>query len=121
MTFIWRPSGSKLSGERSLTLEKIVFLRRYDHRRQAIVTHHKNREAVFALKGGTAINFFARDLPRLSVDIDLVYLPVGERDLSLREISDALVRICRSVESRIPGAKIVPKKISRILVFCEGL
>jgi predicted nucleotidyltransferase component of viral defense system len=70
-----------------------------------------DREAVFALKGGTAINFFVRDLPRVSVDIDLVYLPVGERDLSLRKISDALVRICRNVESRIPGTKIVPKKI----------
>ena len=43
-----------------------------------------DREAVFALKGGTAINFFVRDLPRVSVDIDLVYLPVGERDFSLR-------------------------------------
>ena len=29
-------------------------------------------EDCFALKGGTAINFFMRDLPRLSVDIDLV-------------------------------------------------
>jgi predicted nucleotidyltransferase component of viral defense system len=70
-----------------------------------------DREAVFALKGGTAINFFVRDLPRISVDIDLVYLPVGERDFSLREISDALVRISRNVESRIPGTKIVPRKI----------
>jgi hypothetical protein len=32
-----------------------------------------DREAVFALKGGTAINFFVRDLPRVPVDIDLVY------------------------------------------------
>ncbi len=56
-----------------------------------------DRETVFALKGGTAINFFIRDLPRISVDIDLVYLPVGERDFSLREISDALVRISRDV------------------------
>jgi len=39
-----------------------------------------DREAAFAMKGGTAINFFARDLPRISVDIDLVYLPVGERE-----------------------------------------
>ncbi len=70
-----------------------------------------DREAAFALKGGTAINFFVRDLPRISVDIDLVYLPVGERDFSLREISDALVRISRNVESRIPGTKIIPKKI----------
>lgn len=78
-----------------------------------------DREAVFALKGGTAINFFVRDLPRVSVDIDLVYLPVCERDLSLREISDALVRICRDVESRIPEAKIVPKKIKGS-VFWSG-
>ncbi|MDO9585059.1 MAG: nucleotidyl transferase AbiEii/AbiGii toxin family protein [Syntrophales bacterium] len=64
-----------------------------------------DREAVFALKGGTAINFFTRDLPRISVDIDHVYHPIGERDLSLREISSALVRISQGVESRIPGTK----------------
>ncbi|MEI7672943.1 MAG: nucleotidyl transferase AbiEii/AbiGii toxin family protein [Deltaproteobacteria bacterium] len=68
-----------------------------------------DREAVFALKGGTAINFFVRDLPRVSVDIDLVYLPIGERDSSLRELSAALVRISRDVENRIPGTKIIPK------------
>jgi hypothetical protein len=28
---------------------------------------------VFAMKGGTAINLFVHDMPRLSVDIDLVY------------------------------------------------
>ena len=30
---------------------------------------------IFAMKGGTAINLFVRDMPRLSVDIDVVYLP----------------------------------------------
>ncbi len=70
-----------------------------------------DREAVFALKGGTAINFFARDIPRISVDIDLVYIPLGERDLSLREISATLVRISHDVESRIPGTKVFFKKI----------
>ena len=40
-------------------------------------------EPDFALKGGTAINLFVRDLPRLSVDIDLVYLPVADRTTSL--------------------------------------
>ncbi|WP_260694471.1 nucleotidyl transferase AbiEii/AbiGii toxin family protein [Rhizobium leguminosarum] len=40
-------------------------------------------EKVFALKGGTAINLFYRDLPRLSVDIDLTYLPVRDRAESL--------------------------------------
>ncbi len=70
-----------------------------------------DREAVFALKGGTAINFFARDLPRISVDIDLVYLPIGERDLSLRDISATLVRISRDIEIRIPGTKVFFRKI----------
>ena len=70
-----------------------------------------DREAVFALKGGTAINFFARDIPRISVDIDLVYIPLGERDLSLREISATLVRISHDIESRIPGTKVFFKKI----------
>jgi hypothetical protein len=30
---------------------------------------------IFAMKGGTAINLFLRDMPRLSVDIDVVYTP----------------------------------------------
>ncbi len=42
-------------------------------------------ESCFALKGGTAINLFIRNLPRLSVDIDLTYLPVAERGQSLSE------------------------------------
>ena len=29
------------------------------------------REPCFAIKGGTAINLFVRDMPKLSVDIDL--------------------------------------------------
>ncbi|MDI6776167.1 MAG: nucleotidyl transferase AbiEii/AbiGii toxin family protein [Syntrophales bacterium] len=69
-----------------------------------------DREAVFALKGGTAINFFVRNLPRISIDIDLVYLPIGERDVSLREISFALVRISQDIESRIPETKVTPRK-----------
>ena len=69
-----------------------------------------DREAVFALKGGTAINLFVRNLPRISVDIDLVYLPVDERDVSLRGISSALIRISRNIESMIPGAKVTPRK-----------
>ena len=39
---------------------------------------HVAAEACFAIKGGTAINFFVRAMPQLSVDIDLAYLPVDE-------------------------------------------
>lgn len=51
------------------------------------------KEECFALKGGTAINFFVRDMPRLSVDIDLVYLPINSREKALAGISAALKRI----------------------------
>lgn len=51
------------------------------------------RENVFALKGGTAINFFWRDYPRLSVDIDLTYVPIKDRNASLQEINDGMLKI----------------------------
>ena len=54
------------------------------------------RETCFALKGGTAINFFVRNLPRLSVDIDLVYLLIEDRTTSLTGIDSALNRIADS-------------------------
>ena len=63
-------------------------------------------EKCFALKGGTAINLFIRDLPRLSVDIDLVYLPMGDRDTALAHITDALNRITGSIVKTIQGVKI---------------
>ena len=44
----------------------------------------------FAIKGGTAINLFLQDLPRVSVDIDLVYLPLKPRTESLQEIQRIL-------------------------------
>lgn len=50
-------------------------------------------EGAFALKGGTAINLLYRDLPRLSVDIDLTYLPVQDRGTSLAGINVAMDRI----------------------------
>ena len=66
---------------------------------------HVANEPIFALKGGTAINLFYRDLPRLSVDIDLTYLPIKDRDESLAEINDAMDRIAASIEAGIAGAK----------------
>ncbi|WP_281255139.1 nucleotidyl transferase AbiEii/AbiGii toxin family protein [Niveispirillum lacus] len=62
-------------------------------------------EACFALKGGTAINLFYRDLPRLSVDIDLTYLPVKERAESLADIDAALDRIAARIEAALPNTR----------------
>ena len=55
---------------------------------------------MFALKCGTAINLFCRDMPRLSVDIDLTYLPVAERLTSLKDIADAFDRIGAAISRR---------------------
>ena len=57
-------------------------------------------ESAFALKGGTAINLFYRDMPRLSVDIDLTWLPISDRSSSLREMDSALDRIATSIVRR---------------------
>lgn len=64
------------------------------------------RHDCFALKGGTAINLFVRNLPRLSVDIDLVFLPVLEREESLMQIKIALDAIAQAATSALPDCKM---------------
>ena len=71
-----------------------------------------NQEEVFALKGGTAINFFYRDLPRLSVDIDLAYLPLKDRDNSLQEINDRLQYIETGIVRTLPRSQITHKQFT---------
>ncbi len=60
------------------------------------------READFALKGGTAINLFVRDLPRLSVDIDLTYLPIADREEPLAAIGETVRKLA---ETRVLGIR----------------
>lgn len=69
------------------------------------------KEEVFALKGGSAINFFFRDMPRLSVDIDLTYLPIEPRKESLDGIESALKRIAKNIGEKLPGVNIQEGKI----------
>ena len=64
------------------------------------------KEKCFALKGGTALNLFIRDMPRLSVDIDLAYLPVQDRDISLQEIDEAMKRIKAEILSVFKDAEV---------------
>jgi hypothetical protein len=64
------------------------------------------QENEFALKGGTAINFFIRDMPRLSVDIDLTYLPVRPRAASLAASGAAMKRIAEGIRKNIPGSVV---------------
>lgn len=63
-------------------------------------------EPDFALKGGTAINLFHRDMPRLSVDIDLTFVPVAPRPESLAAIDGAMKRMAAAIRKGLPGARV---------------
>jgi predicted nucleotidyltransferase component of viral defense system len=54
----------------------------------------------FAMKGGTALNLFLQEMPRLSVDIDVVFVPHAlPREEALRAIGDELVAAQARVEA----------------------
>lgn len=78
------------------------------------VIPHVATEETFALKGGTAINLFEQDLPRLSVDIDLTYTVISDRQTAICEINAALDRISKrlkrfGVENRLSGTEVSRK------------
>lgn len=74
------------------------------------VLPHVFRENVFALKGGTAINLFFRGLPRLSVDVDLAYLPIESREDTLQNIGQSLDRIAQRLKAYLPMVNRVTQK-----------
>jgi predicted nucleotidyltransferase component of viral defense system len=82
-------------------------------------------EACFAIKGGTAINLFIRDLPRLSVDIDLTYLPVQDRVTSLAAIDKAMLRIASRISESVRNARVTPSRsrenfVTKLVVRSDG-
>jgi predicted nucleotidyltransferase component of viral defense system len=84
------------------------------------------KEPCFALKGGTAINLFVRNMPRLSVDIDLTYLPIADREASLQAIDAAMRRLAKSIETGIPGAQVTITAnkehcVTRLFVRANGV
>ena len=70
------------------------------------VMPHIATEKTLALRGGTAINLFLRKMPRLSVDIDLTYLPFDNRETALTNITDSLERIRERIKKSIPEATV---------------
>jgi predicted nucleotidyltransferase component of viral defense system len=63
----------------------------------------------FAVHGGTAINLFHKNMPRYSVDIDLTYIPIHEREESMKNINEHLKTLKSNIEKSIPGIKVIPK------------
>jgi predicted nucleotidyltransferase component of viral defense system len=58
-------------------------------------------DGTFALKGGTAINLFVRDMPRLSVDLDLVFPDYSlPRDEALKSINEAIRQSAERLNAR---------------------
>jgi predicted nucleotidyltransferase component of viral defense system len=58
-------------------------------------------DGTFALKGGTAINLFVRDMPRLSVDLDLVFTDHHpSRDQALQRINAAIQQSAAQLRNR---------------------
>ena len=81
------------------------------------------KEKDFALKGGTAINLFVRDMPRLSVDVDLTYLPVDTRGLALENIQAGLNRIKTDLEKNIKNLKVSTVSLNGgtdVKLNCQG-
>jgi hypothetical protein len=76
----------------------------------------------FALKGGTAINLFLRNMPRLSVDIDLTYLPITDRANALTDIRVQLATIAEALRRTVPGVNVqlVPGEAPKLLVDKSG-
>lgn len=80
-----------------------------------------NKADMFALKGGTAINFFIRDFPRLSVDIDLTYIPMNDRQAALKGISNGIDLLSKDIKQRLPGSNITPQTsggtVSKLVIW----
>jgi predicted nucleotidyltransferase component of viral defense system len=70
---------------------------------------YMTKDTDFALHGGTAINFFVRNMPRLSVDIDLTYLRLSSREETIKAISDQLKSISKRISSSMPSVLIEEK------------
>jgi hypothetical protein len=75
-------------------------------------------EGVFAIHGGTAINLFLKNLPRYSVDIDLTYIPLADRQTSLDDINLHLKSISDKAKKAFKGMHIVPN-FSTFKLLCE--
>jgi len=75
----------------------------------------------FAVHGGTAINMFHKNMIRYSIDIDLTYTPLKEREESLREINTRLIELKQQIEKAVPGIKITHKpNVWKLLCIKDG-
>lgn len=130
-TWEWQPENnckwhlrSEISNNRSKRTGRIMIAKTYKAQVDLLlqVLPYVAKEKMFALKGGTAINLFVRNMPRLSVDIDLTYVVIDSREEALKSIQKGLVRIKADLEKGIPAIKVhsVPlNKGSDVKLNCQ--
>lgn len=75
-------------------------------------------EECFAVHGGTAINLFVKNLNRLSVDIDVTYIPLEDRATSFNHINEALMRIADKARRSFRDIRIIPR-LDICKITCE--
>ena len=86
-------SESQATGFRPEVLEKVIHLLNLLEG----FNRHPFLKGRLALKGGTALNLFLFDVPRLSVDIDLNYIGAVDRDTMMAErpkVEQAVQAVC---------------------------
>lgn len=78
-------------------------------------------EECFAIHGGTAINLFVKNLPRYSIDIDLTYIPLEERNTSIADINSRLLVIAEKIRKSFKGVNIIHRPdICKLLCEYRG-
>ncbi len=83
-----------------------------------------NQFECFALKGGTAINLFIRNMPRLSIDIDLAYLPIESRETFLVNMTSELLKMKRLLESQnlvVKESRNKVQQLSKLFINRDGV
>lgn len=63
----------------------------------------------FGVHGGTAINLFVKNMPRYSVDVDLTFIPISNREESITAINNHLNTLKQQIEKAIPGVRVIHK------------
>lgn len=83
-----------------------------------------NKVDSFALKGGTAINFFVQDFPRLSVDIDVTYIKLNSRNEALKDIQNGIDIVSKDIKERLPESNLTKQKsggtVSKLIIWEDG-
>lgn len=76
----------------------------------------------FALHGGTCINLFVRNMLRLSVDVDLTYIPIEDKDISIANMLKGLAVIKRNITKIIPDAVVqIREKEVKLIVTVKNV